>query len=110
MYAGAAYGAKSPPTRHDPATLIKFMFSKKATKIDEIFTVNLTLCSKCQINGEDLVNFCGLFRKYELYLLHTVILPIGSLYTYSVFTYLLCTLFCSSICNKWFYSRHGWFG
>ena len=24
--------------------LLKFMFSKKATKIDEIFTVNLTLC------------------------------------------------------------------
>ena len=22
MYAGAAFGAKSPPTRHDPATLI----------------------------------------------------------------------------------------
>ena len=42
------------------------MFSKKATKIDEIFTVDLTLCSKCQINGEDFVNFCGLLRKYEL--------------------------------------------
>ena len=25
------------------------MFSKKATKIDEIFTVDLTLCSKCQM-------------------------------------------------------------
>ena len=24
--------------------LVKFMFSKKATKIDEIFTVDLTLC------------------------------------------------------------------
>ena len=43
------------------------MFSKKATKIDEIFTVNLTLCSKCQIYGEDFANFCGLLRKYELY-------------------------------------------
>ena len=43
------------------------MFSEKATKIDKIFTVNLTLCSKCQINGEDLVNFCGLLRKHELY-------------------------------------------
>ena len=31
--------------------LLKFMFSKKATKMDEIFTVNLTLCSKCQIDG-----------------------------------------------------------
>ena len=39
------------------ATYFKFMFSKKATKIDEIFTVDLTLCSKCQIDGEDFVNF-----------------------------------------------------
>ena len=43
------------------------MFSKKATKIDEIFTVNLTLCSKCQIDGEEFVNVCGLLRKHELY-------------------------------------------
>ena len=42
------------------------MFSKKATKIDEIFTVDLTLCSKCQIDGEDFVTFCGLLKKYEL--------------------------------------------
>ena len=42
---------------------IKFMFSKKATKIDEIFTADLTLCSKCQINGEDFVNFCGLRER-----------------------------------------------
>ena len=28
---------------------VKFMFSKKATKIEEIFTVYLTLCSNCQI-------------------------------------------------------------
>ena len=27
----------------------------------------LTLCSKCQIAGEDFVNFFGLFRKHELY-------------------------------------------
>ena len=47
--------------------LIKFLFSKKATKIEEIFTVDLTLCSKCQIDVEDFVNFCGLFRKHELY-------------------------------------------
>ena len=43
------------------------MFSKKATKIDEIFTVDLTLCSKYQIYHEDFVNFRGLLRKYELY-------------------------------------------
>ena len=35
------------------------MFSKKATKIDKILTVDLTLCSKCQIDGEDFVNFRG---------------------------------------------------
>ena len=35
-------------------------------KIDEIFTVDLTLCSKCQIYGEDFVNIRGLLRKYEL--------------------------------------------
>ena len=46
---------------------LKFMFSKKATKIDEIFTVDLILCSKCQIDGEDFVNFCGLLRKHELF-------------------------------------------
>ena len=30
-------------------------------------TSNLTLCSKCQIDGEDFVKFCGLLRKHELY-------------------------------------------
>ena len=43
---------------------VKFMFSKKATKI---FTVNLTLTTYCQIDGEDFVNFCDLLRKHELY-------------------------------------------
>ena len=48
--------------------LLKFVFSKKATKIDEIFNVDLTvLCSKCQIDGEDFVKFCGLLRKHKLY-------------------------------------------
>ena len=42
------------------------MFSKKATKIDEIFTVNLTVTTYRQIDGEDYVNFCGLLRKREL--------------------------------------------
>ena len=41
------------------------MFSKKATKI---FNIDLTLCSKCQIYGEDFVNFSGLLRRCELYL------------------------------------------
>ena len=48
------------------APLLKFMFSKKVAKFDEIFTVNLTLCSKCQIDSEDFFNFCGLHRKHEL--------------------------------------------
>ena len=47
--------------------VIKFMFSKKATKNDKIFTVDLTLCSKFQIDSEDFVNFCGLLRKYKHY-------------------------------------------
>ena len=41
------------------------MFFKKATKIDEIFTDDLTLCSKCQIVGEDFANFCGLLSRVE---------------------------------------------
>ena len=44
------------------------MFSKEATKFEKIFTVDLKLCSKCQIDGEDFINFCGLLRKHELYL------------------------------------------
>ena len=43
--------------------MVKFMFSKKSTKIDKIFTVDTTFC---QIDGEDFVNFCGLLRKREL--------------------------------------------
>ena len=46
--------------------ILKFMFSKKATKFDKIFTVDLTLTKYCQIDGEDFVNFCGLLRKYKL--------------------------------------------
>ena len=45
---------------------LKFMVSKNATIIDEIFTVDLTLC-KCQIDGEDFIDFCALLRKNELY-------------------------------------------
>ena len=48
------------------ANLLKFMFSKKATKFVKIFAVDLILCSKCQIDGEDFVTFCDLLRKHEL--------------------------------------------
>ena len=51
---------------HTINSLIKFMLSKKAIKIEEVFIVDLTLCSKRQIDGEDLFNFLGLLRKYEL--------------------------------------------
>ena len=47
-------------------SFVKFMFSKKAKKIDKIFTVDLTVTTYCQIDGEDFVNFCGLLRKREL--------------------------------------------
>ena len=47
--------------------LLKLIFSKKATQIDKIFTINLTFTIWCQIINEDFVNFCGLLRKYELY-------------------------------------------
>ena len=42
---------------------VKLMFSKKAAKFDEIFTVDLTTCSKCQIDGEDFINFCGFLEN-----------------------------------------------
>jgi hypothetical protein len=43
------------------------MFSKKAGKIGEISTVDLTVTTYCQNEGEDFVNFCGLLRKHDLY-------------------------------------------
>ena len=42
------------------------MLSKKATKIYEIYNVDKTLYSKCQIDGEDFVNCCGLLRNHTL--------------------------------------------
>ena len=47
--------------------VVKFIFFRKATKIDEIITTDLTLCGKCQIVGEDFFNFYGLIRKHKLY-------------------------------------------
>ena len=51
-----------------PSLPVKLVFSKKGTKIDEIFTVELTLTTQCQSDGEDFVNYCGLLGKHELYL------------------------------------------
>ena len=45
--------------------MIKFMFSKKVTKIDEIFFVDLMVTTYCQIDRKDFVNFCGLLRNME---------------------------------------------
>ena len=45
---------------------LQFMLSTKATKIDKIVTVYLTITTYCQIDGKDFVNFCGLHRKREL--------------------------------------------
>ena len=44
----------------------KFIFPKKASKIDKIFNVDLTLTTKRQIDGEDVFKFLGLFRKKYL--------------------------------------------
>ena len=46
---------------------VNLMFSKKTTKFDKNFTIDLTLYSKCQIDDEDFVNFCGLLREHELF-------------------------------------------
>ena len=46
--------------------MVKFMFSKKATKIDKIFTVDLMVTTYCQIDGKDFVNLCGHLKKHEL--------------------------------------------
>ena len=54
---------------------LKFTFSEKATKIEKIFTVYLTVCSNRQIDGEDFINYCGLLRKHELYLSKTSVIP-----------------------------------
>ena len=39
------------------------MFFEKATKIEEIFTVDLTLCIKCQIDSEGSVNFVAFLEN-----------------------------------------------
>ena len=47
--------------------LLKIVSSEKATKVDEIFNVDLTLTTYFQIDGEDFSIFYGLLRKYKLY-------------------------------------------
>ena len=45
---------------------VKLTFSEKATKIDKLFTVNLTVCSNRQIDVEDFFNFCELLKTWTL--------------------------------------------
>ena len=45
---------------------VKVHIFEMATKIDKIFTVNLTFTTQSQIYTEDFIIFCGLFRKHEL--------------------------------------------
>ena len=45
---------------------VKLVFFKKAPKIDEILTIDLTLTTQCKIDSEDFVNFYGLLKKHEL--------------------------------------------
>ena len=67
---GFAFWSPTDVTKHTKfiSNSLKFVFSKKATKINKIFTVHLTLCSKCQMDGEDFFTFCGLLEKYKLLL------------------------------------------
>ena len=55
-------GTDMPPNQG----YLKFIISKKATKIDKIFTIGLTVTTFYQIDDEDFANFCGLLRKHEL--------------------------------------------
>ena len=54
------------PPSADQCLLLKFMIFKKATKMMKS-SPSIWLCSKCQIDGEDFINFCGLLRKHKLY-------------------------------------------
>ena len=42
---------------------VKFMFCKKATKFDEIFTVDLTITTYCQIEGEEFFSIFVAFSE-----------------------------------------------
>ena len=55
---------KKKETRYQFSSL-KFVFSNKATKFDNIFTIDLTLCSKCQIDGEDFRQFLWPSQKIQ---------------------------------------------
>ena len=56
------------PTVADGKTLVKFIYSEKATKRLRNLHLFLTGTSACQKKVEISQNFCGLLRIYELYL------------------------------------------
>ena len=39
------------------------MLTMKVTKIGELFTIDLTLYSKCQIDGEDFIDFVAFLEN-----------------------------------------------
>ena len=61
--------ATNCPERISSFSVLKFIYSEKATKFCEISTVVLSshLCSNGQIYFGDLAKFSGLLRIYELY-------------------------------------------
>ena len=64
---GTSYLVRASETKGPVENMkLKFVFSKKATSIDEIFTFEMALTTNCQIDGEDFVNFCRRLRKHEL--------------------------------------------
>ena len=44
---------------------VKFIFSKKATEIDKIFTVDLMFTTLCQIDGEGFMNFVAFLESMK---------------------------------------------
>ena len=47
--------------------LLSSCFLRPQKLMKSVYLVNLMLCSKCQIDGEDFFNFCSLLRKRRLY-------------------------------------------
>ena len=61
------YCVMSTEADENLSMIIKFIFSKKATKIDKIFTIDLTFTTYRQIDGEDFFKSLDLLGKHKLY-------------------------------------------
>ena len=48
------------------ATILKFIYSEKATNFSKFFHQLFVLCTASQIIGGDFAKFCGFLRIYEL--------------------------------------------